>query len=124
MVIDHIGAVMLPQYPILRIIGRIAFPIFAYQLTVGYEHTSDVRRYEWRLLLFAIIAQLPFTLYFATSGASVMVTLLVSLLVMDQVTKRRWYALLLVVLVPYLTHNDYGAFGILLPLIFHWMRRQ
>ena len=43
MLIDHIGAILLPQYEILRIIGRIAFPIFAYTLVEGFIHTQDVK---------------------------------------------------------------------------------
>jgi hypothetical protein len=35
MAIDHTGAAILPQVPILRVIGRIAFPIFCYSLAVG-----------------------------------------------------------------------------------------
>ena len=35
MTIDHIGYILLPQYRILRIIGRLAFPIYAYMIAVG-----------------------------------------------------------------------------------------
>ncbi len=59
MAIDHVGAAILPQYPILRVIGRIAFPIFAYSLAVGCVYTHDMRRYVLRMLLLALISQ-PF----------------------------------------------------------------
>ena len=32
---DHAGKMLFPQYPIMRIIGRLAFPIYAYCLAVG-----------------------------------------------------------------------------------------
>ena len=45
MAIDHIGAVLFPQYLEFRIIGRIAFPIFAFTLVEGFLHTRDVKKY-------------------------------------------------------------------------------
>ena len=57
MAIDHTGAALLPQYPILRVIGRIAFPIFAYSLAVGCVYTRDMRRYMLRMLLLALVSQ-------------------------------------------------------------------
>ena len=57
MLIDHAGAVLFPQYRILRIIGRLAFPIYAYCLTVGCVYTHDMVKYVERLLLLALISQ-------------------------------------------------------------------
>ena len=45
MLIDHVGVVLFPQYFILRLIGRMAFPIFAYTLVEGFIHTRDVSKY-------------------------------------------------------------------------------
>ena len=61
MLIDHIGVLLLPQYRVLRTIGRIAFPIFAYQISEGFRYTSDRTRYASRLLIFGLIAQIPYT---------------------------------------------------------------
>ena len=60
MLIDHIGLLFFPQYRWMRTIGRIAFPIFAYQLALGYEKTHDRLAYGQRLLLFACISQIPY----------------------------------------------------------------
>ncbi len=57
MAVDHTGAAILPQYPWLRIIGRIAFPIFAYSLAVGCVYTRDMRRYMLRMFLLALVSQ-------------------------------------------------------------------
>lgn len=57
MAIDHTGAAILPQVPILRVIGRIAFPIFCYTLAAGCVYTRDMRRYALRMLLLALVSQ-------------------------------------------------------------------
>ena len=64
MLIDHVGAVIFPQFIILRIIGRIAFPIFAYELVEGYFHTSNIWRYILRLLVFGVISEFFFDMAF------------------------------------------------------------
>ena len=35
MLVDHLGARVFPQYPIMRVIGRVSFPIFAYCIAAG-----------------------------------------------------------------------------------------
>lgn len=44
-------------------IGRLAAPIFVYCIAQGFAHTSNVRRYVGRVLLTAVIAQVPYTLF-------------------------------------------------------------
>ncbi|MFN2363319.1 MAG: TraX family protein, partial [Halarsenatibacteraceae bacterium] len=64
MLIDHIGSIIFPEYIILRVIGRLAFPLFAFLITEGYRHTSNINRYLVRLSIFALISQYPFWLAF------------------------------------------------------------
>lgn len=59
MFIDHSGKMLFPQYPIMRIIGRIAFPIYAYCIAVGCVYTKDMLKYFKRIILLALISQ-PF----------------------------------------------------------------
>lgn len=54
---DHAGKMLFPQYRILRIIGRLAFPIYAYCLAVGCVYTRSPLKYLRRLAVLALITQ-------------------------------------------------------------------
>jgi hypothetical protein len=62
MTVDHVGAVLYPDVEVLRFVGRISFPLFAYLLVLGMENTRNVRNYFIRLFVFAFISQVPFFL--------------------------------------------------------------
>jgi len=62
MTVDHIGVVLYPDQVVFRSIGRLSFPIIAYLLVLGLDSTRNVRNYLTRLLIFALISQIPFTL--------------------------------------------------------------
>lgn len=64
MFIDHVGYIFFPKAAIFRIIGRIAFPLFAYCLVVGFDYTRSVKKYALRLLAFSLISQPVYTLAF------------------------------------------------------------
>jgi hypothetical protein len=64
MTIDHIGVILYPDLWFLRIIGRLAFPIFAYLVVLGVESTRKPRKYMLTLLSFGLISQLPYFLAF------------------------------------------------------------
>ncbi len=59
MFIDHLGASMFPSTTELRMLGRIAFPIYCWCMVVGFQYTRNVPRYLGRILLVGIISQ-PF----------------------------------------------------------------
>ena len=64
MFIDHLGYVVHNgSISWFNYIGRFAFPIFAFQLTIGYINTKDLKKYLIRLLSFAFISQIPVTLF-------------------------------------------------------------
>ena len=57
MFIDHLGAAIFPQYRGLRIIGRIAFPIFAYCIAVGCIYTRNIAKYALRVFAMGVLVQ-------------------------------------------------------------------
>lgn len=66
MVIDHIGNAYIKHLSWMNLIGRFAFPIFAFQISEGYLHTKNLKKYFLRLFLFALISQVPFMLFAST----------------------------------------------------------
>ena len=57
MLCDHAGKMLFPQYRLMRIIGRIAFPIYAYCIAAGCVYTRNPLNYLRRVVLLALISQ-------------------------------------------------------------------
>ena len=65
MTIDHIGVVFgTPFYNLLRAVGRLSFPIFAFLLTEGYVHTKSFSKYFFRLLVLAVVSEVIYDYVF------------------------------------------------------------
>lgn len=123
MLLDHIGAIFVPGYA-LRIIGRLAFPVYCFLIAEGVGHTSDTRRYGIRLGIGAVLSELPFDLLLfggvTVLHQSVMVTLLLGFLALVWARKIKNHILPLIVCfaAAELLHTDYGGWGVALIVLF------
>ena len=132
MLLDHIG--YMNNNLVLRAIGRIAFPIFAYLIYNGFRYTSCRWRYALRLAIFAAISQIPFSLYCTNTmnypTGNVFFTLFIALLCIwatdllrsNKISK--WICWMPVILCCLIYQqgwikSDYGARGIVLVMIFY-----
>lgn len=139
MLTDHVGAVFFPDQMIFRWIGRIAFPLFVFLIVEGFFHTGNIRKYELRLLIFALISEIPFDLVFSGkilefSYQNVFFTLFLGLVMLDVMRRVRSRFLLsaalageLAVLILFMAaawflDTDYSAGGILLIYVFYKFR--
>ena len=126
MLIDHIGVILFPQYILFRVIGRIAFPLFAYQIGIGYQFTRNIKRYILRLFLFGVGIQLFYFLFSAFTGEdpfylNIFFTLFFGLAAIFCYSTKRYVLLSAVIAVPLLSPLagvtfDYGVCGVLLIL--------
>ena len=139
MTIDHIGAYLLPQYSILRIIGRLAFPVFAYMIAEGCKYTKNRRRYLSNMTYLAFICQAAAFITTRSLNMCTIVTFSLSITIIytiDYMLKKRdtksFAAALIVLFAVYFVSEmlpkaligtdyniDYGFFGILTPVFIY-----
>lgn len=67
MLCDHMWATVIPGNNWLTAVGRLAFPIFAYQVAEGFFLTHDRKKYLGRMFIFALISEIPFDLLYYSS---------------------------------------------------------
>ena len=114
MTVDHVGAILYPEFTVLRFIGRLSFPLFAYLLILGMENTRNIRNYFTRLFIFALISQVPFFLaldYGPFDSLNIFFTLSSGLLFIYFFKKSSVFVLVPVfasLVLPF----DYGIYGI------------
>lgn len=131
MTIDHFGDVFFPEYPIFRWIGRLAFPIFCYCLTVGMLYTHDIKKYILRLSAFALISQPFWILAFNSNdimgnifNLNIFFTLVVSLLATWGFKEKKWWLFISGLLLLSIVNFDYSMTGLILMLIFYLCRNK
>ena len=142
MTIDHIGVQIFPFCDMFRIIGRFAFPIFAYMIAEGCTYTKNRAKYLLAIGVVAIVCQ---SVYFFVMGSlyqCIFVTFFLSIVMIytaDYVLKNKtllstalfWFLLCSVIFVteylPYVLVNtdfyiDYGLIGVMLPFSVYYAK--
>ena len=139
MLCDHLWGTIVPGNDWLTCIGRISFPIFAFMIVEGYFHTKDLKKYVKRLLLFAILSEIPFDLamgsrVFYPIHQNVLWSFLISIGLIHwnekaKASEKKWKKLTVAVLtvvlgylVGLLTMVDFYHAGILTVLVFYFTR--
>ena len=131
MTIDHIAyyyGVSNPfVYELMRTIGRIAFPTFAFLLAEGYVHTRNRKQYMLSLFTFAILSEVPWFLLNHDGSHNVLFTLLAGVIGMHVIdnSKNRWVTLSFLILIGCATmmaETDYSLNGYVLTLLFFMFR--
>lgn len=134
MIIDHVGAIFFTYEPNFRIIGRIAFPIYCFLLIEGYFHTRDVKKYSIRLLIFALVSEIPFDYAFFgglnNTHQNIFFTLFLGLMAvhaMEIYSMKKplisFGGLLIAIFLSEFLRTDYGILGILYILAFYSLRK-
>lgn len=132
MIVDHVGVAFFPKVYELRLIGRIAFPLFVWCLCVGAEYTRNIWKYALRLLLVGILAQ---PVYFWAMNhewkiLNIFFELLIGLLAIAAVQKnwmgsRYWGPVLALIAAMALPlSSSYGWQGIVFILLLYACRRS
>lgn len=141
MLCDHLWGTVIPGNDWLTCIGRISFPIFAFMIVEGYFHTRNFKKYMLRLLIFAVISEVPFNLAMGSSvfypiHQNVLWSFLISLGLIHwnekiKAKQKLWLRILIgcvTVLigcvVGLVTMVDYYHAGILTVLVFYFFRQK
>ncbi len=144
MTCDHVGKELLPELTILQIIGRLAYPIFAYMIAEGAQHTKNRRKYLLMMAGLALVCQIVYFVAMGSLYQCVLVTFSLSIgliYLFDYARNERtvvaWGVALTGLAAVYfvseqlpmvLSHTDfmidYGFAGIMLPVIVYPLRHK
>lgn len=131
MVVDHIGGKFFPEQILFRIIGRLAFPIFCYCMTVGLIYTKDIKKYLERLALFAIISQPFWILAFNANNFwgnifnfNIFFSLFFTLITLWAFKEHKWWIFASCIFILGWFNFDYSYTGVILMLIFYLFRNK
>lgn len=137
MTLDHIGlylvnpGVNLVLYDVLRSVGRIAFPLFAFFIAQGFYHTKDLKKYFTRLFVFALSIEFFLFIYFILTHENYMIVanvfwpLIFGLIAVILVsTRKTLYVIagLSLILVADLLGFPYGGYGVATVLVFAFVQ--
>ena len=138
MLMDHMWATVFTNAGWLTAVGRLAFPIFAFMIVEGFSYTKNLKKYAIRMILFALISEIPFNLVVANSvfyplHQNVLLTFLIGfglIWINEKAKDRKTFARILVaaitVVMGYIlgiiSFCDYYSAGVLTVLVFYFFR--
>lgn len=139
MLLDHIYWSGLVDFTWFTCVGRLAFPIFAFMIAEGFHYTKSRKKYMLRLLIFAVITEIPFNLVaggsiFYIGHQNVLWTFLLSVILLwlyekirlEKSSVFRFFAYpiitLVVMVIAVLGMTDYNAIGVATVILFHFTR--
>lgn len=127
MLFDHTNDVFIGHLSVFNLIGRIAFPLFSFQLVVGYTYTHNIKKYISRMFIFALISQIPYSIfihiytgtYFELNIFFTLATSLICMYILSSKNINIYLKLIYIsicLIIAYYLNFDYSIFGILYPL--------
>lgn len=141
MVFDHVGDMFFPGVLWLRIIGRLAMPIFSFCIAEGYAHTRDKKKYLLRMGVFALVSEIPFDLaaegHIGFGHQNIMLSFFLSILALmlyDRICATEkpgvgriilgTLAVCAVAVLTFLLRADYTLFAVIAVFLFYVLRRK
>lgn len=128
MTTDHIGALLLPSDIIFRIIGRLAFPIYAFLCAEGAAKTSNINKYLTRLAIFAVVSEIPYDLFregsiFNLWNQNIFFTLFLGVVAVKLYNDTYgFFTVALCAFAAEVMMADYGWYGVVLIFVFYYFR--
>lgn len=119
MTIDHVGHFLFPSYFGLRVIGRIAFPIFTYLFALSYRYTHDRKAFAIRIAVTAVLGQALIYFAGATELVSIFFLFALGIAAFEALDRKMVWAIIPLALGAEFFHVDYGAYGILVLCTFY-----
>ena len=146
MVFDHVGDMFFPDVMWLRMIGRLAMPIFSFFIAEGVAHTRDRKKYLCRIGIFALISEIPFDLAFegrvGFAHQNIMLSFflaVLALMLFDRIQGRKdlegkhtpiWktalgvFAVAAIAVLSLLLRADYTVFAVIAVFLFYVLRQK
>lgn len=150
---DHLGDAIYGSISPFNYIGRIAFPIFAFQISEGFLHTKNLKKYFIRLMLFSLISQIPYILFLSLYSNSVRLNVfftltlgLIAIWLHNYIHKSistnlsskinnpfaiklmkiivEFTPVVLICIIGYFAKVDYGWWGVLLVFMFYYFKEN
>ncbi|MDE6389139.1 MAG: conjugal transfer protein TraX [Lachnospiraceae bacterium] len=126
MLLNHIAHVFLISgtmlYEVFEDIGYFTAPVMCFFLVEGYEHTRSRTKYGLRLLIFAAISQIPYTLAFRFGNLNMIFTLLCCFLIlmsMDRIENQLLRMIVCMILTLATAVSDWGLIAPICTILVH-----